>query len=251
MKFLIPALMMTASLAALAERGSLIDMRIEDRDGGTFREYRHRGSAWVAGEQGQDYQIRLRNLSGERVLVVLSVDGVNAISGQAAGYQQTGYVLGPYQETRVIGWRKSLDTAARFYFTQLSDSYAARTDRPDNVGVIGAAVFREKRYVPPQTMAEAAPMPGGRARSKSMAREESMGTGHGQIEESQVNRTSFDRDSSMPYESVAIRYDSYRHLAEAGVIRGRWHEEGPNPFPREGGFTPDPPRFSEWRQRPR
>ena len=41
-----------------------------------------------------------------------------------------------------------LNEVAAFYFTQLPDSYAARTDRPDNVGVIGVAVFRE--YQPPR-----------------------------------------------------------------------------------------------------
>ena len=33
---------------------------------------------------------------------------------------------------------------AAFYFTELENSYAARTGRPDNVGVIGVAVFRKK-----------------------------------------------------------------------------------------------------------
>src|SRR4029453_5272839 len=33
---------------------------------------------------------------------------------------------------------------AAFYFTDLGDSYAARTGRPQNVGVVGVAVFQEK-----------------------------------------------------------------------------------------------------------
>src|SRR4029077_923714 len=45
----------------------------------------------------------------------------------------------------MAGWRKSLERTAAFYFTDLGDSYAARTGRPGNVGVIGVAVFREKR----------------------------------------------------------------------------------------------------------
>ena len=36
-----------------------------------------------------------------------------------------------------------MDDVAQFYFTDLPDSYAARTGRPRNVGVIGVAVFRE------------------------------------------------------------------------------------------------------------
>jgi len=78
------------------------------------------------------------------VLVVLSVDGVNAISGETAAVNQTGYVLAPYSSAEITGWRKSTSEAAAFYFTSLADSYAARTDRPDNVGVIGVAVYRER-----------------------------------------------------------------------------------------------------------
>jgi hypothetical protein len=37
-----------------------------------------------------------------------------------------------------------MERTAAFYFTDLGDSYAARTGRPNNVGVIGVAVFREK-----------------------------------------------------------------------------------------------------------
>ena len=45
---------------------------------------------------------------------------------------------------------RAITEAAAFYFTALPDSYAARTDRPDNVGVIGAAVFRERVPQPVQ-----------------------------------------------------------------------------------------------------
>ena len=44
----------------------------------------------------------------------------------------------------ITGWRKSLERTAAFYFTDLGDSYAARTGRPQNVGVIGVAVFQER-----------------------------------------------------------------------------------------------------------
>jgi hypothetical protein len=56
-------------------------------------------------------------------------------------------VLDPYGSVDIAGWRKSLERTAAFYFTDLADSYAARTGRPDNVGVIGVAVFREKERV--------------------------------------------------------------------------------------------------------
>jgi hypothetical protein len=53
-------------------------------------------------------------------------------------------VLEPWGYVAITGWLKSLDRAAAFYFTDLGDSYAARTGRPQNVGVVGVAVFQEK-----------------------------------------------------------------------------------------------------------
>src|SRR5690606_41541862 len=82
--------------------------------------------------------------SAGRVLAVLSVDGVNAISGETAATAQTGYVLDVWQSTEIKGWRKNLDEIAQFNFTALPNSYAAQTGRPANVGVIGVAVFTER-----------------------------------------------------------------------------------------------------------
>ena len=53
-------------------------------------------------------------------------------------------MLDPWGSVEITGWRKSLERTAAFYFTDLGDSYAARTGRPQNVGVIGVAVFQEK-----------------------------------------------------------------------------------------------------------
>ena len=75
---------------------------------------------------------------------MVSVDGVNVITGQTADPSQSGYVLSPRGGLDILGWRKNLSQTAAFYFTALPDSYAARTGRPDNVGVIGVALFRRK-----------------------------------------------------------------------------------------------------------
>ena len=156
MKRLIAALLLAASAAtAHAGTGSLVDVTVRDLD--TGRElplYAQSGRWYVPGEAGHRYSVALENRTGERVLAVLSVDGVNAISGQTAAAQQTGYVLSPWQRTEVRGWRKNMGEVAEFYFTDLPDSYAARTGRPDNVGVIGVAVFRERVVPPPPVWRE-------------------------------------------------------------------------------------------------
>ena len=72
----------------------------------------------------------MRNASAERALAVMSVDGVNVISGDTASPAQSGYVLGPSESADIAGWRKDMTRTAAFYFTALPDSYAARTGRP-------------------------------------------------------------------------------------------------------------------------
>ncbi|HRO26505.1 MAG TPA: hypothetical protein PLD19_03615, partial [Luteimonas sp.] len=144
------ALAGVSAAAAPAAAQPLVRLDVVDRDSGRWLpEYPHRRETWIAGTPGHRYGVRLTNTSGERVLVVLSVDGVNAVTGQTADPAQAGYVLAPYQSTEITGWRKSYQDVAQFVFTALPDSYAARTGRPDNVGTIGIAVFRERIHVRP------------------------------------------------------------------------------------------------------
>jgi len=140
-----------ALLSALPAQaiGRLADVHVIDRDSGeTLPIYRHRGEHWVAGRPGARYAISVRNAQPNRLMGVVSVDSVNVVSGETAAWHQTGYVLGPWQQYDITGWRKSDHEVAAFHFTALPASYAARTGRPAHVGVIGVALFREKVKAP-------------------------------------------------------------------------------------------------------
>jgi len=150
------AIIVLACSTQACASGSMADLTVYDRtEGRRLQVYWHEGRAYVAGKPGNEYQVSVRNRLREDVLAVLSVDGVNAVTGQTAEPSQSGYVLAPGSSMSVQGWRKSLSETAAFYFTTLADSYAARTGRPDNVGVIGVALFRRKQE--PQPLAEVAP----------------------------------------------------------------------------------------------
>ncbi|MBP7081847.1 MAG: hypothetical protein KBA96_12100 [Rhodocyclaceae bacterium] len=137
---------------------SLVDVAIVNRNTGErLTPYRHDGKLYVAGTPGDAYFVELKSNRGNRVLTVLSVDGINVLTGQSAATLQSGYVIAGGQSYGVTGWRKSMDDVAQFVFTALPDSYAARTGRPGNVGVIGVAVYREKYAPAPVAMAPYSP----------------------------------------------------------------------------------------------
>jgi hypothetical protein len=200
----------------------------------------HRGEYWVAGRPGARYAVHIASRSGERLLAVTAVDGINAITGDTAAYGQTGYVFSPWQTYDIAGWRKSDNEVAAFVFTAAPTSYAARTGRPFNAGMIGVALFRERQPEPP---------PANRAerQSESLAEPRAaakLGTGHGEREYSPVQRTDFERRSSQPDEIIRIRYDSYDNLVAMGIIRGSPPRDRiPEAFPDSplARYVPDPP----------
>ena len=239
-------------------------VEIVDRsEGRVLPIYWHEGRRYVVGKPGNEYVIRVRNGGNGRILAVMSVDGVNVITGDTAAPAQSGYVLSPDESADIAGWRKSMSHTAAFYFTALPDSYAARTGRPDNVGVIGVAVFRERQRVVPlgelkpgdasraqaQSPAPAARAEGGAASNdaaESAARvlKDRLGTGHGRSESSYASYTQFERASTTPSETITIYYDSYQNLLAQGVpvAAAPIARVRPDPFPDRGRFVPDPGR---------
>lgn len=234
----------------------LVDVSIVNRSTGErLTPVRHHGKLYVAGRPGDRYGIELRNNQGGRVMTVISVDGVNVLTGETAAPLQSGYVLDSSQAYSITGWRKNMDEVAQFLFTALPDSYAARTGRPDHVGVIGIAVFRERVEAPPvltpfpesrfddgrrENDGRLEPQRSERRAAKSAVEEKSrqrLGTGHGDREHAPTRRTEFARASDNPDEIVTIYYDSRANLIARGILPAPRLAE-PQPFP--GGFVPDP-----------
>jgi hypothetical protein len=259
--------------------GGIADVAVIDRDSGAvLSPHYYRGEYWVAGRPGARYSIQIRNRLGERLLAVTSVDGVNVVSGATAGWDQTGYVFGPGESYQITGWRKTDSEVAAFTFTESANSYAERTGRPGNVGVIVVAIFRERRpepaYTPPTIarptdmarqldkaqagaaaresnaaetadarVAPAMPSPNSPLAGLQSAPAPKLGTGHGEREYSYVNHTEFTRMQPQPNEVIRIRYDSLERLFAMGIVkRPRPVSPTANPFPASPveQYVPDP-----------
>ena len=261
------------SSAACAAVGTL-DVVTRD-NGQVLPVYPKDGRRWIVGAPGREYSVRVCNRTSTRVLAVMSVDGVNIVTGDTASPAQSGYVLSAWECADINGWRKSMERTAAFYFTELPDAYATRTGRPENVGVIGVAFFREK--APPvvswkdkvsrMAAAEEAASDGpydakkeatqGAARSEAQNSERAradaaapappaaaplakLGTGHGRSEESPTQMVAFERESAAPNETIALHYDRRENLVAMGVLPRPYAAHSPNPFPAWPHFVPDP-----------
>jgi hypothetical protein len=97
---------------------------------------------------GRNYAVVLRNNTGQRLGVLIAVDGLNVVSGlrsQLSPSEQM-YVLGPWETTTIRGWRTSLDDVQRFVFVDEKRSYAERTGQANgDMGWIRVLSFREQR----------------------------------------------------------------------------------------------------------
>ena len=236
-------------------------------DGRPLAEYAARGTTYVEASKGHEFSIRLVNRTGERVGIALSIDGLNSIDARitTAG-EGRKWLLDPHETVTIAGWQTGAATARRFFFTTEERSYGAWLGRTGNLGVIAAAVFREKRPVllswsriaEPEARptldaagsaaAEASP-PG--ARSKAAARQEVSdelaATGIGRETRHPVVEVEFAPEASASAQ-LQVRYEYREALVRLGVL--------PRPYPtdeplarREGargfntpGFAPDPYR---------
>ncbi len=275
-KFARTLIVALAAIVSPAFAGTLADLNVISRSTGQrLPVYAQGGKLYIAGQPGERYSVEIRNRTGGRILAVVSVDGINVVSGETAAPDQSGYVFAPRQSYQIAGWRKSTDDVAAFYFTALPDSYAARTDRPADVGVIGVALFREWRAPRPrpsvhpraledaiggaaseareesaadakssaaEAEANAAPNAERAAPSPSLRRQDRLGTGHGEREHSAVTYTDFRRASPYPAEVLTLHYDRYENLVARGIIPGPRHYAEPRPFPGTVRFVPDPRR---------
>ena len=238
--------------APAAEAALVADISVINRNTGErLPTYRHAGKLYVAGKPGDRYALELKNRTGDRLLTVVSVDGVNVVSGETAATSQRGYVLSPLGSTEIAGWRKSSQDVAAFYFTAVPDSYAGRTNRPASVGVIGIAAFREYREPVISShenalgesrtdSAPAAPASARKAEAKrGAAADEKLGTGHGERLYAPAQQVEFRKASERPDELITIYYDSFDNLRAQGIIPTARRRPMPNPFPTDS-FVPDP-----------
>lgn len=234
-------------IACAPERGAYsMEILVNGRP---LEEYRARGKTYVEAVENAEYSIRLRNGTGRRVAVALSVDGLNTIDARhTTAREGRKWILAPHQTIVLEGWQTSSATARRFFFTTEQRSYGAWLGRTDDLGIISAAFFRERepeplRYVEEGRRRLQAPSPSA-GQDKAAEAEDLAATGIGRELRHRVRRVQFDSEND-PAALIELRYEYRDELVRLGILT-----PPPEPWTRrddasgfaDSGFAPDPYR---------
>lgn len=231
------AVMVLALLAGVvpvfaAQRG---DFRMEVLVDGVPRpEYFARGTTYIEALKGKEYEIRLTNPYGVRVAVALSVDGLNSLDARHTDARSARkWILDPYQTIVLRGWQTSSQEARRFFFTSEQNSYGQWLGKTENLGIISAAFFRERRPVvlrdemrpQPRMQAPASGMGSKKEADRSnesgaiggIKQDDYAATGIGHAEDHPVTMVHMDLEDS-PAAVVSVRYEYRPALLSLGII---------------------------------
>lgn len=201
--------------------------------GSPLREYAARGTTYIEAQRKREYAVRLTNNTGERVAVALAVDGLNSIDARrTSALDGRKWILGPFESVTLEGWQTSGSTARRFFFTTEKSSYGAWLGRTDDLGIVSAVFFREKRPVyraqreidaRGDSAAAGAPAPSAPAARDTEAKkeksvlQENAATGIGEEIRNPVYTVAFEEQSN-PAASLRIRYEFRDALVRLGVV---------------------------------
>ena len=218
-----------------------------------FRNPKNEYRAYLEAINGQNYGLRIRNYTNQRLGFVIAVDGRNIISGEKShiNYKENMYILGPYETQTYMGWRTSSSDIHRFYFTDKDDSYAQAFGDDTAIGVIAVAVYEEnlpklssKKHK--ESAKQRAPSAGrvfeNSAPAEDLAESEA-GTGFGEHANSYARRVQFN-----PKRTELIKYFykyewretlCHKQIIDCGTIKNRFWPH----YNYKIGFAPYPPGY--------
>jgi hypothetical protein len=232
-------LILAALLAATTAFGSANGFGLSVLVGESPRpEYWHNDTLYIEAIRGRSYSVRLTNPTPYRVAVALAVDGLNTIDARHTDARSAAkWVLEPYESTVISGWQVDEQNARNFFFTGERRSYGARLGQTENLGVIEAVFYRERRprireyskvEPVPQSNSEMSgaapppppPPPAPSAEKRDALSDDYAATGMGQRERHEVESVDIELESE-PAASVRIRYEFTPQLVKMGILPSR------------------------------
>jgi hypothetical protein len=199
-------------------------------------EYWHNGTLYIEAVRGANYALRLTNPTPYRVAVALSVDGLNTIDARHTDAKgATKWVLAPYESTVISGWQVDQGNARNFFFTGERRSYGALLGQTENLGVIEAVFYRERR---PRIREFSAPDARGSAKRDALS-DDYAATGMGRRERHEIEMVDIDLEPQ-PAASIRIRYEFAPQLVKMGILPSRSPIERRERAQGFSAFCPEP-----------
>jgi hypothetical protein len=128
----------------VSEAGGAITVSIRNSYGEPLDAMHVGERTYVIGHEGERYSIVIENHTPRSFEAVATVDGLDVMNGKPGSFDNRGYVLMPWANLEIDGFRQSTDAVAAFRFSKVKDSYAADRGETRNVGVIGVAFFAQR-----------------------------------------------------------------------------------------------------------
>lgn len=217
---------------SLAPRQSAVAGRaisVEVQVGGRWVALHQAPDAWekhyFEAKRGQTYALRIRNRTADRIGVLVSVDGLNVVSGERSYLQadEPMYVLDGHESATLRGWRTSLEQVREFVFVDEERSYANRTGLANgDMGWVRVLAFEERsHYKLRDEQAQTAPLDAPKAQLHG--REDSReypGTGWGDRRRDPVRETWFE-PVPVAVDHIVLRYEYERALIALGIYPDR------------------------------
>ena len=173
---------------------------------------RRGGRSIVLGRRGQRFSVVVRNRTARRVEAVVSVDGLDVLSGERVSPRRhRGYIVPARGQVRITGFRTSMRSVAAFRFSAPHESFAVQQGHGRrSLGVVKAAIFPERRAWRHARRKAAAKSKAPSARRPWQPRGGNLGTEFGEARESHVVGVRFIRQSRRPQRTLTLRYDELR-----------------------------------------
>lgn len=266
LSLLVALIGLSIALPALAARPWMDDEPVEvelvDDQGRSLRQFpiyeqssNTVSRAYVEARQDENYSIRVRNNTSQRIGLVIAVDGRNIVSGKKSRLSRNErmYVLRPHATQVYDGWRSSKNKIHRFFFTDSADSYAEETFGDHSaMGVIAVAAYAERRHQARPEIAQSPQISRSKRSGQSYGMQDSAaepGTGFGDSEWSPSVRVEFEAQNQ-PIAKHFLKYEWRETLCRKGIVHCRRPEPRNRFWPEDNwddGYAPYPPGRGPWR----
>ena len=120
-------------------------------NGNKCKQYHFQGKTFIEARNGSEYVLEIKNNYWKRVLSVISIDGLNVLTGKTASDKDSGYIINGYSSEKIKGFRYSDSEWAMFKFGYKFNgkTYAQSKENGSekNCGIAGIKIFYENEPV--------------------------------------------------------------------------------------------------------